>query len=148
VIRHPLDVVLSVYSNLLTHGYYCAYDLESIARHYVLTMNLVEHYRRELDLRYVQIRYERLVEDQETVVRQVLDLIGLPFESRCLAFHENRRYARTASYAQVAEPLYARSKYRYRHYLTELQPVVAILEPWIERLGYALSITHISSDFR
>ena len=138
VIRHPLDVVLSVYSNLLTHGYYCAYDLESIARHYVLTMNLVEHYRRELDLRYVQIRYEHLVEDQETVVRQVLDLIGLPFESRCLAFHENRRYARTASYAQVAEPLYARSKYRYRHYLAELQPVVAILEPWIERLGYAV----------
>ena len=27
LIRHPLDVVLSVFSNHLTHGFYCAYDL-------------------------------------------------------------------------------------------------------------------------
>ena len=26
VLRHPLDVVLSVFSNHLTHGFYCAYD--------------------------------------------------------------------------------------------------------------------------
>ena len=51
VVRHPLDVVLSVFSNHLTHGFYCAYDLMSIARHYVLVMDLVEHYRREMDLR-------------------------------------------------------------------------------------------------
>ena len=31
-------------------------------------------------------------------------------------FHENRRYARTASYAQVTEKLYDRSRFRYRHY--------------------------------
>ena len=36
ILRHPLDVVLSVFSNHLTHGFYCAYDLTSIARHYVL----------------------------------------------------------------------------------------------------------------
>src|ERR1700730_572005 len=38
LLRHPLDVVLSVFSNHLTHGFYCAYDLETIARHYVLVM--------------------------------------------------------------------------------------------------------------
>lgn len=27
LIRHPLDVVLSVFSNHLTHGFFCAYDL-------------------------------------------------------------------------------------------------------------------------
>ena len=27
VVRHPLDVVLSVFSNHLTHGFFCAYDL-------------------------------------------------------------------------------------------------------------------------
>jgi len=36
ILRHPLDIVFSVYSNHLTHGFYCAYDLMSIARHYVL----------------------------------------------------------------------------------------------------------------
>ena len=29
VLRHPLDVVLSVFSNHLTHGFYCAYDLRA-----------------------------------------------------------------------------------------------------------------------
>ena len=45
VIRHPLDVVLSVFSNQLTHGFYCAYELESAARHYALIADLIAHYR-------------------------------------------------------------------------------------------------------
>jgi len=138
LVRHPLDVVLSVFSNHLTHGFYCAYDLESIARHYVLIMDLVEHYLQQMPLRYLRVRYEDVVDDQEGSVRRMLDFIGAPFDRRCLDFHENRRYARTASYAQVTEKLYDRSRYRYRSYRDQLAPVVPILEPAIRRLGYAL----------
>jgi hypothetical protein len=134
--RHPLDVVLSVFANHLTHGFYCAYDLVSIARHYVLVMNLVEHYRREMSLNYLPIRYEDIIDRQEESVRQMLDFIGAPYDERCLDFHENRRYARTASYAQVTEKIYDRSRYRYRAYREQLAPVIPILEPIIERLGY------------
>ena len=140
VLRHPLDVVLSVFSNNLTHGFFCAYALESTARHYVLTMDLVDHYRREMALRYLPVRYEDVVADHEGSLRRILAFIGEPFDGRCLRFDENRRYARTASYAQVAEPLYERSRYRYRHYLPQLQPVLPILEPVIKRLGYAVEI--------
>ncbi len=138
VLRHPLDVVLSVFSNNLTHGFFCSYELELAARHYVLVMDLVEHYRREMTLRYLPIRYEDIVDDQEASVRQMLDFIGAPFDERCLRFHENWRYARTASYAQVTEKLYDRSRFRYRRYLRQLEPVVPILRPVIERLGYAV----------
>ncbi len=138
VVRHPLDVVLSVFSNHLTHGFYCAYDLMSIARHYVLVMDLVEHYRREMKLNYLRMRYEDVIDDQEARVREMLDFVGLAFDPRCLAFHENRRYARTASYAQVTEKLYDRSRFRYRAYREELAPVIPILEPMILRLGYAI----------
>jgi hypothetical protein len=68
----------------------------------------------------------------------MLDFIGTAFDPRCLGFHENRRYARTASYAQVAEPLYVRSRFRYRHYLRHLEPVMPILRPLIDRLGYTI----------
>jgi tetratricopeptide (TPR) repeat protein len=136
--RHPLDVVLSVFSNLLTHGYYCAYSLESAARHYVLIMDLVEHYRSELSLRYLPVRYEDIVDDQEASIRRVLEFIGEEFDPRCLDFHENRRYARTASYAQVSEKLYDRSRYRHKNYLTKLEPIIPILQPTIERLGYSI----------
>jgi tetratricopeptide (TPR) repeat protein len=138
LVRHPLDVVLSVFSNHLTHGFYCAYDLTSIARHYVLVMDLVEHYRREMRLQYLAVRYEDVIDAQEAWVRRMLAFIGAPYDRRCLDFHENRRYARTASYAQVTEKLYDRSRYRYRAYLKQLQPVVPILEPIIARLGYTI----------
>jgi hypothetical protein len=138
VVRHPLDVVLSVFSNNLTHGFYCAFALESVALHYRRIMELTEHYRAALTLRYLPIRYEDIVDDQEGSTRRLLGFIGEPFDNSCLSFHENRRYARTASYAQVAEPLYDRSRYRYRHYLDHLKPVIAILEPVIARLGYGV----------
>jgi tetratricopeptide (TPR) repeat protein len=136
VLRHPLDIAVSAFSNQFTHGFFCAYDLETAARHYVRVMELVEHYRAEMTLRYLPIRYEDIVADQEASVRAMLTFIGEEFDPACLTFHKNRRYARTASYAQVTEPLYRRSVHRYRHYRAHLEPVLPILRPVIERLGY------------
>ena len=140
VVRHPLDAVLSAFSNNLTHGFFCASALESAARHYVLVMDLVDHYRREMDLRLLQVRYEDMVADHEGSVRRILGFMGEAFDERCLRFDENRRHARTASYAQVAEPLYARSCFRHRNYMRHLKPVLPILRPVIERLGYAVEV--------
>jgi tetratricopeptide (TPR) repeat protein len=138
VVRHPLDTMLSVFSNNLTHGFCCAFALETAALHYRRVMELVEHYRSDLTLRYLPVRYEDIVDNQEQSICRMLDFIGEPFDPACASFHENRRYARTASYAQVTEPLYDRSRYRYRHYLKHLQPAIEILAPVIERLGYQI----------
>ena len=138
VIRHPLDIMVSAISNHFTHGFFCANSLETAARHYVAVMDLVQHYRAEMALRYMPIRYEEMVDDQENTVRAILDFVGEPFDERCLAFHENRRYARTASYAQVTEKLYDRSRFRHRHYRKQLEPIIPILMPVIERLGYTV----------
>ncbi len=138
LVRHPLDVVLSVFSNALTHGFFCAYALETAAQHYALIADLIAHYRTALPLNYHAVRYEELVADQEGQVRGVLEFVGEPFDAATLAFHENVRPARTASYAQVTEKLYTRSVYRYRNYLKHLEPVIPILRPAIERLGYTV----------
>jgi Tfp pilus assembly protein PilF len=138
VVRHPLDVVLSVFANNLTHGFNCGFALETAARHYLLVMELVAHYRAQMTLRYLPVRYEDILDRQEESVKRMLDFVGEPFDKRCLRFHENRRYARTASYAQVTEKLYRRSRYRYRHYMKQLEPVIPLLEPVIQRLGYAI----------
>ena len=93
--------------------------------------------RRRFDLvLHLPLRYEDMVEDQENTVRALVDFVGIDFDPACLSFHENRRYARTASYAQVTERLYDRSKFRHRKYLKQLAPVIPILRPMIERLGY------------
>jgi len=138
VIRHPLDILLSVYSNHLTHGFFCAAQMETIAQHYVLVADLIAHYRAHVKMRYLPVRYEDMVVDQETNVRKILDFIGVDFDERCLRFEQNTRYARTASYAQVTEKLYDRSRYRYRPYLAHLAPVLERLAPVIARLGYTI----------
>jgi hypothetical protein len=138
LLRHPLDVMLSVLSTHLTHGFHCAWDLESAARHYVLVMDLVARYRAQMCLRYLPVRYEDVVQAQERTLRRMLGFIGTDFDPVCLRFWENPRPARSASYAQVSEPLYTRALHRYRAYLPQLAPVIPILAPLIERLGYRI----------
>ena len=138
LVRHPMDVVLSVFTNGLTHGHHCASTLESAARHFALIAGLVAHYRAVLPMRHLAVRYEDLVRDQEDQVRRLFDFIGEPYDARALDFHENRRPARTASYAQVTEKLYDSSVFRYRRYRRHLAPVEAILRPWIAASGYEL----------
>ncbi|WP_451986397.1 tetratricopeptide repeat-containing sulfotransferase family protein [Azospirillum endophyticum] len=136
VLRHPLDVVLSMMSHDLTHGFDCAVGLETAARHCARVFGLVAHYRQQMTLRYLPLRYEDLVQAFEPNVRRLLGFAGLRFDRRCLRFEQNPRSARTASYAQVTEGLYGRSLYRYRRYMRHLEPVIPILEPVIDSLGY------------
>jgi hypothetical protein len=135
--RHPLDILISNFSNFLTHGFQQAFDLKTSASHYAMIDDLVEHYRRELDLNFLEVRYEDLVADQEKHVREILSFIGVEFDPRCLSFEDNQRYARTASYAQVTEKLYGSSVYRHKHYRQHLDEAVAILKPTLDRLGYS-----------
>lgn len=138
ILRHPLDVVLSAYSHHLTHGYFCAFALETIARHYALVMDLVHHYRAQMALRYLPVRYEDMVEDMSGSVRRMLDFVGETFDERCVNFQNNRRLPHTPSYAQVKQKLYDRSRFRYRRYQKQLEPVIPILRPAMDRLGYVL----------
>jgi hypothetical protein len=138
LIRHPLDVVLSSFFVDMSHGGNCGYGIDTAARHYARIFELVAHYRRELDLRYATVRYEDLLDATEEKLRDLLEFVGLAWDERCLAFYENQRYARTASYAQVKEKIYTRSRYRYRNYLKHLEPVLPVLQPAIEALGYTV----------
>ncbi len=136
--RHPLDVVCSNFEKHITHGFNQAFAVDSIARHYLLMDELVRHYRAELDLNLIEIRHEDLISNPEGEVRRMLEFVGLEFDPRCLALHENPRVARTPSYAQVSEGLSDRSVGHFRHYRRHLDEATAILRPVLERLGYSV----------
>ena len=136
LIRHPLDVVLSNFFNDLTHGNCQSYDLKTSATHYALIRDLLDHYLKEMDINYFSVRYEDIVHDPEKKCREITDFIGLEWDDKCLDFHKNKRYARTASYAQVTENLYDSSVFRHLNYVDHIQEILPILEPAIKRLGY------------
>ena len=136
MIRHPLDAILSVWGHEMDYGFAFGLSLETAARHYALVANLTDDLLSRWDHRCLTVRYEDVVDRQEETMRRVLEHVGEPFDARCLAFHQNRRYGHTESHAQVAEPLYARARGRYRDYLEHLAPAVAILGTTMERRDY------------
>jgi hypothetical protein len=136
VVRHPLDVCVSMLSNNMTHGFHCGYRIDDIANHLAEVFDLVEHYGTELQLNDLVLRYESLVADQTQQTRRLLDYLGLPFEESCLQFHRNPRCAPTPSYAQVTEKLNDRSIGRFRHYARQLQPYVPRLQKMMAAHGY------------
>jgi hypothetical protein len=49
-----------------------------------------------------------------------------------------RDHIRTASYAQVGEAIYKRSAGRWERYREQMAPVLPVLKPWAERMGYEI----------
>ena len=136
MIRHPLDVCVSILSNNLTHGFNCGYRIEDTVHHLAAVHELIGCYEREMEIDALVLRYESFVREQHTQTRRLLDFLGLPFETACLEFHESRRYAPTPSYAQVTERLNDRSIGRHKHYAAQLAPFLEQLRPMLAAYGY------------
>ena len=136
VLRHPLDVCVSMLANNMTHGFNCGYRIEDIVHHLLAVSDLDEHYARELAADQLQLHYEQFVAEQRGETTRLLDHLGLELEPACLSFHENPRYAPTPSYAQVTQQLNDRSIGRHRHYAAQLAPFLSQLQPLIAARGY------------
>ncbi|HEY3639317.1 MAG TPA: sulfotransferase [Rhizomicrobium sp.] len=135
--RHPLDIVCSNFRKYITYGFNQAFAIESSAQHYLLMDGLLAHYREQLDLNLLEIRYENLVADPEAEARRVFDFVGLEFDARCLVIGGNSHVSRTPSYAQVAQGLSNNFVCHYRHYRKHLNVAAEILRPVLDRLGYS-----------
>lgn len=144
VIRHPYDVLLGNFAHDRRLEANAGISLMTLARHYDFTMNLIKHFRGQLTLRYLPVRYEDLVDEPLETLREIAAFIGtdarLPDE---FSLRANEIFAspRIPAHAAVQQPLHRRSRYKYRAYeammpnlFSEVRP---ILEPWINDLGYA-----------
>lgn len=135
--RHPLDIVVANFETFLTHGHCQAFAVESIAHHLGRVSALVEIYRRALPARYLAMRYEDICADPAAAAADMLSHCGVAFEPACGAPHENRRFARTASHAQVTEAVHSRSVNRWRHHRAQLERVAEGLGSGAAASGYS-----------
>jgi tetratricopeptide (TPR) repeat protein len=140
--RHPCDAVLSCFiTNLaLSHAMHSYTTLEGSARTYHAIFANWMRANELLPLRVHRVRYERMIADLEAELRPLVAFLGLPWRDEVLdnqASAARRGMVRTASYAQVGQPLYTRAVARWERYREQMTPVLPIIEPWIERLGYA-----------
>lgn len=144
--RHPLDAVFSAYFTPFLFGNEWSLRLADTAHLFAQSWRHAEAMRKLPGTRFLRVRYEDLATDPEPVLKQILAFLNLPWDPRCLDFHQSARIVRTASYAQVACALYQSSIRRYRHYLGCIDTeTLALLQPVIAETGYEVDRTPPSS---
>lgn len=121
--RQPLDLCLSLYFQLFEAGNPYAYDLLTIGHYFREYERLMAHWHRVLPLPVYDLHYEDLVENLEENARKLIDFIGLEWDDRCLAFHQQQRAVLTASAWQVRQPIYKKSVQRWKNYEEFLGPL-------------------------
>ena len=93
----------------------------------------MQHWLSVLPGRVLELRYGRLITEFEPAVRETLEFCDLPFDERCLRFHETRRVVKTPSAGQVRRPIYTGSLDRWKKYHKQLAPLRTLLAEQIER---------------
>ena len=133
-LRDPVDTCVSCFSRLFTDLPF-SYDLAELGRYYRAYHEVMAHWRAVLPAgAMLDVAYEDVVDNLEEQARRLIDYCGLPWDDRCLRFHETRRPIATASNLQVRQPLYRSSLERWRRYDAYLQPLLAEIEGCRQRL--------------
>ena len=142
-LRDPRDVVLSCFR----HGFVMNQDtieflmLENCGRLYSDIMKLAECSRRMLPLHVHEHRYEDLVANFDSSVRAVCEFIGIEWSAQMRDFRhaaDGTVHRNAQSGDQVRKGLYTGAAGQWRRYRDQLAPVLPILQPWVERLGYSV----------
>lgn len=135
--RHPCDVVLSCFIQSFGLDNYA--DIADLADYYDAMMTIWTRSRELMVLNAHTVVYEQLVGDPEASLRPLLGFLGLDWDDRLLdhrATARGRKIIATPSYDQVTEPLSKAPSGRWRRYESQMGPVLPVLLPWAERLGY------------
>jgi hypothetical protein len=78
---------------------------------------MMDHWRKVLPSdRFIEIRYEDLVQDTERVAKRMVEFCGLAWDPACLRHEANSNPIRTPSAWQARQPIFSGSIGRWRHY--------------------------------
>lgn len=142
-LRHPADAVLSCFINnfQLNPSMANFLRLDTAAEFYDLCFSNWEATRALFPLNVHVIRYEDLIENTEEELHRLTHELGLRWHDRMLDHQETaatRGVITTASYAQVTEPIYRRSVDRWLNYRKQLEPILPVLQRWIDKFDYTV----------
>ena len=139
--RDPRDVVLSCFRRRfnMNPAMYQLLTLQGGAAFYDATMRLADQARGLAALRWMEVRYENLANDPAAQLHGVCEFMDLDWVPNLIDFaaRAQARESATPSTAQLARGLNRDSIGPWRHYQAALAPILPVLQPWVERLGYS-----------
>ncbi|MXO65514.1 tetratricopeptide repeat-containing sulfotransferase family protein [Altericroceibacterium endophyticum] len=127
--RNPIDTCLSGFTKLFKDDMPHSYDLGELGRYYRQYDALMKHWEKVLPKGVMKVvNYEDIVENTEAEAKSVIDFIGLDWDKKLLDFHKSSRPVKTASVAQVRQPIYKTSMKRSEKYGAGLKPLIDAIE--------------------
>ena len=125
--RDPIATCWSLYTaHFPVHlPYY--HTFEHLIHYYRVYARLMRHWKNLFGSQIFDLRYEKLVQDPEANIRELVKSCGLPWEDACLSFFDCKLPIYTASMQQARRPIYATSVHRWRKFEKHLAPLIEAL---------------------
>ena len=125
--RDPMDTCWSCYQQNFEEGLNFTNNLENLGHAYRGYRRLMAHWHRMFPNQILDIRYEDLVQDPETVSQELLQHCGEQWLPQVLDFQKHDRPVNTASLWQARQPIYQSSIGRWKSYRKFLKPLSRLI---------------------
>jgi len=139
-LRDPRDVCLSCFMQALQLNPVSStyLSLQTTVHEYASLMGFWRAIMPKMRNPHLEVRYEDLVEDLESMARRTLEFLGVPWDARVLGFdkHAQTKVVRSPTYADVKKPIYKGAIGRWQNYQKYLEPYLGQLEPFAKAFGY------------
>lgn len=126
--RDRLDTTLSCYQQYWAKGQAFSYELTDIAHYLLDHERIFDHWLQTLPNHCAISNHEKLLDSPQTSLSRLLGFLGLEFEPQCLEYYQSQRAVRTASAAQVRQPIQTDRTHRWRNYEPQLQDILSLLK--------------------
>jgi len=109
--RNSKDVFLSIYKNNFgSNDMDWSYDPASIVKYYKLYLDLMKFWKYKYKKFIYDLSYEKLVEDSENQIKNLLNYCDLEWDKNCLNHNKYSKTAiQTVSISQARKPIYKSS---------------------------------------
>ena len=126
--RDPMDTCFSNYKNSFgdkSLGF--SYNLENLGRFYNLYRDLMNFWETIFANDIYHLDYEKLINNQKEETKKLIKFCNLEWQDSCLLPHKNKNKVATASVAQIREPVYKSSVYKWKNYSKFLEDLKKII---------------------
>jgi len=120
-VRNAKDNCFSIFKNYFVNkNLNYAYNLDEIINYYILYNDLMNHWKNILGDFVYDIHYEKIINNPEFYIKNLLKKCDLNWDKNCLKFYENERVIKTASDSQVRKDFYKTSINSWKRFKKDL----------------------------
>ena len=98
--------------------------MNDLVNFYSLYVKTMDTWNELFPNKIYEINYEKLINEQKSETKGLLNFCDLKWDDNCLEFHKNTRAVKTASHSQVRKKIYKGSSEAWKKYEAYLKPLI------------------------